>query len=340
MKSLRQPDFSRLITTLRGGKADAIPLIELGVDPSIKKAILGHPIRTILDDVEFMCLMGYDFVKAQPGISFLMDQPVTPGIMNAADRAWAPEGRGRIQTWEDFERYPWPSKNEISYARLEMVRNGLPEGMGVIGQYGDIFTVAWELMGFEMFAQAMYEQPELVDAILKKVGDLIISMFETMSTMDWVGALWYSDDIAFASGLLVSPGFLRSSFFPLLQRVGDCARRRGIPFIYHTDGLLWEVMDDIVGSGVNALHPIEPKAMDIVEVKRRYGDRLSLCGGIDVDLLSRGSTGQIHDLVRSLIAQLGPGGGWCAGSSNSVPEYVPIANYRTMVETVLQEGKH
>jgi uroporphyrinogen decarboxylase len=108
----------------------------------------------------------------------------------------------------------------------------------------------------------------------------------------------------------------------------------------HTDGLLWEVMDDIIGAGVCALHPIEPKAMDIVEVKRRYGKQLSLCGGIDVDLLSRGTTGQVRELVRTLIAGVGSGGGWCAGSSNSVPEYVPVANYLTMVETVLEEGKY
>jgi uroporphyrinogen decarboxylase len=285
-----------------------------------------------------MGMMGYDFVKVQPGITFLMDHPVTPGTMNVVDRAWAPEGRGRIQSWEDFERYPWPSKSDISYARFEEISKGLPEGMGIIGQYGDIFTVAWELMGFETFAQAMYEQPDLVAALLKKVADLILSMFDTMATMDGVGALWYSDDIAFASGLLVNPAFLRESFFPLLCRIGDLASHRGIPFIYHTDGLLWDVMDDIINAGVNALHPIEPKAMDISEVKRRYGKKVGLCGGIDVDLLARGSTGQVRLLVRRLIQEVGPAGGWCAGSSNSVPEYVPVENYKTMVETVLKEG--
>jgi uroporphyrinogen decarboxylase len=340
MAPARRPDFTRLLTTLRCGTPDAIPLIELGIHPTIKEAILGRPIVTVADDAEFMRMMGYDFVKIQPGITFTMDQPVSLGSLTALERAWAPEGKGRIQTWEDFERYPWPSTTDISYARLEEARQGLPDGMGVIGQYGDIFTVAWELMGFEAFAQASFEQPALVEAVLDKVGGLIMSMFETMATMDWVGALWFSDDIAFASGLLMSPDFLRSHFFPLLRRIGDCSARRGIPLIYHSDGLLWEVMDDIIGAGVRALHPIEPKAMDIVEVKRRYGKQLSLCGGIDVDLLSRGTTGQVRELVRTLIAGVGAGGGWCAGSSNSVPEYVPVANYLTMVETVLEEGKY
>jgi uroporphyrinogen decarboxylase len=340
MKHPRQPDFGRLITTLRGGQADAIPMIELGIHPAIKEAILGKPVRTVADEAEFMSLMGYDFVKIQPGITFMLGQQVMPGSLTAIERAWAPEHQGIIQTWEDFERYPWPSVNDISYAQLEEARNGLPEGMGVVGQYGDIFTVAWELMGFETFARAIYEQPDLVAAVLDRVGTLIVSMFETMATMDWVGALWYSDDIAYASGLLMSPRFLRASFFPSLRRMGDYAARRGVPFIYHTDGRLWEVMDDIIQSNVCALHPIEPKAMDIVDVKRRYGSRLCLCGGIDVDLLARGTTDQVRELARKLIATVGPGGGWCAGSSNSVPEYVPVANYSMMVETILREGKY
>jgi uroporphyrinogen decarboxylase len=334
----RRPDFSRLVTTLRGGQADAIPLIELGIHPTIKEAILGRPVITVADDAGFMRLMGYDFVKIQPGITFMMDQPVTPGSLTSLERAWAPEGKGKIQTWEDYEAYPWPAKNDISYERLEEARNALPEGMGVIGQYGDIFTVAWELMGFEAFGQAVYEQPELVEAVLGKVGELIISMFETMATMEWVGALWFSDDIAFASGLLMSPDFLRSAFFPFLRRIGELAARRGVPFIYHTDGLLWEMMDDIIGAGVTALHPIEPKAMNIVEVQSRYGKQLGLCGGIDVDLLARGTPDQVRALVRKLIVEIGPGGGWCAGSSNSVPEYIPVANYKAMVEAALSEG--
>jgi uroporphyrinogen decarboxylase len=80
--------------------------------------------------------------------------------------------------------------------------------------------------------------------------------------------------------------------------------------------------------------------MDIVEVKRRYGKKLCLSGGVDVDLLSRGTPDEVRALVRKHIAEVGPEGAWCAGSSNSVPEYVPVENYRVMVETVIAEGKY
>ncbi len=96
------------------------------------------------------------------------------------------------------------------------------------------------------------------------------------------GALWYSDDIAYQTGLLVSPRVLRTYHFPWVKKIGDLARARNIPFIYHTDGILWDVMEDLIGCGVGVLHPIEPQAMDIREVKQRYGDRLCLMGNLDL----------------------------------------------------------
>ena len=137
---------------------------------------------------------------------------------------------------------------------------------------------------------------------------------------------------------MVNPSFLRQQFFPYLRKIGDLAKGRHIPFIYHSDGVLWNVMEDILSAGVTALHPIEPKSMEIREVKKQYGKRLCLCGGIEVDTLARGTPEQIRSLTREFLRDVAPGGGWCAGSSNSIPEYVPVKNYCAMVETVLEQG--
>jgi uroporphyrinogen decarboxylase len=64
-------------------------------------------------------------------------------------------------------------------------------------------------------------------------------------------------------------------------------------------------MDRILDCGVNALHPIEPKSMDIKEVKERYGNKLCLMGNVDVDLLSRGTPEEIRNYVRKNIEEVG-----------------------------------
>ena len=99
-----------------------------------------------------------------------------------------------------------------------------------------------------------------------------------------------------------------------------------------------DVFDDLEKCGVNAIHPIEPKAMDIREVKQKVGDRFCLCGNVDVDLLARGSVKQVKDYVKMLLNQVALHGGYCLGSGNSVPEYVNIDNYRTMVQLTKQFG--
>ena len=93
-------------------------------------------------------------------------------------------------------------------------------------------------------------------------------------------------------------------------------------------------MDRIIDCGVNALHPIEPKAMNIAEVKKRYGNQLCLIGNIDVDLLSRGTTTEIRDNVHENVEEVGKDGGYCVGSGNSIPEYVKLENYKAMIDTV------
>jgi uroporphyrinogen decarboxylase len=122
--------------------------------------------------------------------------------------------------------------------------------------------------------------------------------------------------------------------------MGDICRKARLPFLYHSDGVLWEVLDDLVDCGVCALHPIEPIAMDIHEVKRRYGEWLCLVGNVEVDTLSRGTPEQVRGEVRALLREVAPGGGYCLGSSNTVPNYARLENYRAMLEEAWEWGEY
>jgi len=337
---LKKPDFEHFQQTLFNKTNDYIPLIELGIHPDMRKAILGRPAITVKDEIEFMRSLGYDFIKVQPGITIDTARSVAKNANVAADRSWSSEHDGVVTDWESFETYDWVKKESLDYSRLEEAGKLIPDDMGIIGQYGDIYTTVWEMMGFENFSMLMYEDPDLIKAMFEKIGGLIMSMFETMADMEQVKVLWYSDDIAYSSGLMVSPDFIRENLFPYLRRIGKLAKKRNIPFIYHSDGVLYDVMPDLIEDiGITSLHPVEPISMDMAELKDRVGDKLCLCGGIDVDQLCRATPDEIRDLTRKFIAIAKGKGGWCAGSSNSIPEYVKPENYLAMIETVLKEGK-
>ena len=98
------------------------------------------------------------------------------------------------------------------------------------------------------------------------------------------------DDIAIKTGLMVAPDLIREKLFPKIVYLAEGCRRKGLPFIYHTDGDVSEVVEELIDMGVNALHPIDPTGMDIYELKPKVAGRLCVIGNIDVDLLTTGRT--------------------------------------------------
>ena len=118
-------------------------------------------------------------------------------------------------------------------------------------------------------------------------------------------------------------------------------RSNVLPYALHCDGRYWPIVDDLIECGYNALHPCEPAGMDIVELKRRYGGRLCLCGNINLDsTLTRGTPQDVEEEVKLRIRTVAPGGGYCCGSSNSVTEYVPLENYLAMLDATKKYGKY
>jgi uroporphyrinogen decarboxylase len=99
-------------------------------------------------------------------------------------------------------------------------------------------------------------------------------------------------------------------------------------------------MDDLIDLGLDALHPIDPTAMDIVEVKRRWGNRLCLFGNVDLELLRSGSPEEVRAKARDLLRLLAPGGGYGIGSGNSVPAWARLENYNAMREAALEFGRY
>lgn len=350
-----KPDFERFRTAVLCREPDRVPLAELKVEDAVKSAFLGRklpaaaadPVAYLRDDVEFSAAAGYDYVRVTASLAY-------PEVKTAhrhrygdyeadTERAWVSLAGGAIRTWEDFERFAWPRADEADLRALDAAARVLPVGMGVVTAVkgGGIFERAWMLMGMEHFSFCLADEPKLVEAVVQRVGRLYVETCARAVERQGVGCIWLSDDLAHCGGLLVAPGVLRRLVFPYYRELAALCRAQGLLFVFHSDGNLWEVMDDLLEIGFQALHPIEPKAMDIVEVKRRYVGRLCVIGNIDLGYtLTRGTPAEVAQEVRERIRALAPGGGYCLGSSNSITEYVPLENYRAMIETALRYGAY
>lgn len=363
----RPPNFENLCRNLlRQGEPAYVPIVEFGVDYDVKCAFLGRPIQNLGDEVEFWYEAGYDYVPLQAGIRTLFWPGYTAsekagerGLQTKAElhqrtrtrytvyrdeereMDWAAEHKGVITNQEEFERFPWPDPDRMDLSVFEEVEQYLRPGMKVVAYMGYIFTSAWWLMGMETFCFALSEQPELIRRLYDRIWSIQSGVLLRILKFDMVGAVIHADDLAYSEALIVSPTHYRKYVFPWYRWCGAMVRDRGLPYIFHSDGRLFRVLDDLIECGFNALHPIEPKAMDIREVKQKAGDSLCLLGNIDLGYtLTRGTPQEVDLEVKEKIRTVAPGGGYCVGSSNSVTAYVPLGNYNAMREAAFKYGKY
>jgi uroporphyrinogen decarboxylase len=357
------PDFNRLRTALlRRGEPDRVPLHD-SVDVFLKKRFLDLQsvalsratsrmqtgARLPLElEVEFAYRAGYDFVPLGASMhSRIADTSTVLSAKYAAfgdeyqERGWANEGKGIITNTAEFESFPWPDPDDLDTSGFERIATMLPSGMKVLVDHGKVFTGVWWLMGLETYCAAIRRDPDLVARMYDTVGAAQYRILDIATDFDCVAGVRFADDLAYAEGLMVSPAHLRQHFFPWFRRCVELVHRKGKVFIFHSDGDVRMVLEDIIAAGADALHPIEPKAMDIVELKRTVGHRITLCGNIDLGYtLTRGTPAEVDAEVKERIRTIAPGGGYVLGSSNSVPEYVPLENYNALREACFRYGRY
>jgi uroporphyrinogen decarboxylase len=91
-------------------------------------------------------------------------------------------------------------------------------------------------------------------------------------------------------------------------------------------------MDEIIDIGADAKHSFEDKIKPVEEVYERWGGKIGIMGGLDLSILVDGTEADVRKRSREILDACGPGGRFVMGSGNSVANYVPIANYRAMVD--------
>jgi uroporphyrinogen decarboxylase len=340
-----RPNFDRFQTAIsRRSMPDRIPNAENDVDWTVMEAYIGRLIRDIKSYVSFWPQAGYDFVLSEVRGQPIADSPqirIAEGYFrHLSDEASVPTwAASRITDEKSFEQYPWIGPEGVYYKDLDLIKNYLPDGMKVMAVHGPLFQHLFRIMGIETLSLTMVDNPALIQAMADRAGTLAVNVVESLLQREWVGGLWFGDDLAYTQGLLVSPNFLRKYIFPYYHKIGDLCRRYGKIFIFHSDGRLESIMEDLLACGISAIHPNEPLSVDIVELKRKLGDRLAFVGNVDVDLLARGTPELVAQATRILIEKVGPGGGFTLGSGNSIAPYTVMENYRAMLNTVRDHGQ-
>ncbi len=332
------------------------PLVEYIVDDVVRRPVLEQAGRSWIpygEDLEsqraywdnviaFWHLCGYDFVRLELALPFPRTTRDTRDTSAQADpdamRHWNETDTGPIASWEDFERYAWPDPDDFDMWPLEHICDNLPEGMGLISCHaGGIFEHVTMLLGYVGMCTAIYDDADLVRAVVNAVGERIERYDERLLELDRLVVLFQGDDMGFRSGTLISPDQLREFILPWHARFAQIAQEAGVPYFLHSCGNLEAIMDDLIDDvGIDAKHSFEDAIVPVADMKRRYGERIGILGGVDVDVLGRGTPEQVRAKVRETIDACAPGGRYAIGSGNSIPSYIPLGNYLTMLDEALR----
>ena len=224
--------------------------------------------------------------------------------------------------------------SEQRFARgwADAARRARDEGALIVMGIPGGFNEPRQLMGEEALCLACYEQPGLLHDIIDTVGETAERVLDRVTREVAVDQLSVHEDMAGKSGSLFGPKQIAEFMRPHYRRCWDVVKSRGGRiFQQDSDGNMNAVIPAFLDCGITCMYPMEPAAgMDIVEVRKMYGEKLALLGGIDKHVLRRSR----EEIDRELEYKLQPmmrQGGVVFGVDHRIPNGTPIESYRYYV---------
>jgi len=363
------PDFEYLLKVLRReGKRGPVPILELSADLEIMQEVCKRRFRVpaglsffdhrlsrekesalkqILDlNLDFALKVGYDTVKASPIVP--MSFPGVTACDNPAiaggKRGWMDEHKGLINNREDLKRYCWPEKSQINLFPLDYLAEKVPPNMKLHILVMGVFEAVRWLMGFENFALACLDDPEMVDDIFERLTQVVEAVVDKCAAHSAVGFVAVPDDMGFNTSTMISPELIRKWVIPREKRIAQACHKHGKPLIFHCCGNIEAIIkDEIETVKIDGWHAFQDSILPVEKAYKKYHERVAILGGVDLDILTRGTPEQVRKRTRQILEACADGG-YCLGSGNSVANYIPLSNFRAMLEEGaafnLELGRH
>ena len=316
-----QPDYTNVVKAARNIEVKRFPLYEHKIDPKVMERVTGKRFADLYngDDRDldeffrnycgFYRDMGYDTVSFEELIG-----PAMPGSGALGEHV-----KGVIQDRDDFEKYPWDGICDTyfnMYSRaFQALRRNMPEGMKAIGGVGyGIFECVQDLVGYEDLCYIRADDEDLY--------------------RDIYCVCRFGDDLGFKSTTLLPPDDIRELVIPQYKPIIQAVHDAGKPFLLHSCGKIFDVMEDIIAAGIDAKHSNEDQIAPFPYWVERYGDRIGNFGGIDTDAVCQLDADAMYDYIADVVSKSVGHGGFAFGSGNSIPDYVPTEGYLSMNRAV------
>lgn len=347
----------RLIDCLRGRSVDRVPHFEILIEDTHVERLLGRKAGNTLgvggnpakgikekgenirpmharDYLELCQMIGQDAMAVKASWTPIKVCKSDGTIALLKDRSFKGEA--------DLDRIVWPDETDME-ERLQYVREYVSAakstGIGVIFNCGSLFQTLCEyVVGMHDCLIMVMEKIDLFKEIMSRSADYFAEL--TRKAIEaGVDIIYFGDDIAFNTGLFIRPEILKDAWLPYFEHMSEPARQKRIPIMFHSDGKIDEVVEWLIDIGVDSINPMDPSAIDYRVYKKRYGDRITLHGNIDLTWpLATGTPEDVETDVKAHMEVLKQGGRWIASSSHSIVDYIPHENFVAMINAFHKYG--
>jgi len=330
-------DFNNLLSVLQRREPDRPTLFEFILNNRLFNTVVSGPeprdlMSGLHRNIAAFYRLGFDHSTVQvPGFGF-KDQIVRRSAATISLNEGA-----LIHNRHDFKTFAWPDPEIAAYDILDQIAPDLPAGMKLIPFSPDgVLENVINLVGYEALCFMLVDDPQLVENVFEQVGSRLLRYYEKTIRYDCVGACIVNDDWGFKTSTLLSVASLRRLVFPWHKRIVEACHAAGIPAILHSCGYFEKIIEDIIEEmKFDGRHSYEDAILPVEEAYERYHERIAILGGIDVDFICRSSPEEVYQRSRAMLERATGRGCYALGTGNSVPEYMPQANYLALVRAAL-----
>jgi len=229
----------------------------------------------------------------------------------------------------------YPFRQELE----QMIRRFQKEFFVVVGVEGPLGYSMYLCGGLARTLIFLMRNQDFMSYMFSSISDFLARICENYMEAG-VDGVWVFDDQASRDGPFLAPGLYEKLLKTAHQRICEPFRKRGLPRLLHSDGYVEPIIPHLMDAGFTALQPFQNEVMDIKRIKEKYGNQLTLMGGIDTRVLSSGDLDAIRHEVVSKITVAGKGGRYIVTSDGPVPPTVSLESYRFFRKLLKEHGQY
>jgi len=227
--------------------------------------------------------------------------------------------------------------DDILYDDLKQLIRQRGHDKAIVAHIWGALEAAYSFMGLQTTLMNFVQKPDEMNHLFGMIGEWSAQV-AVIATELGADIVQVSADSGASTGPLIKPALWRKLIYPHDKIIVDAIKRSGAVPAMHNDGNIWAFMDDIVAMGIEVLHPVQSSAgMDLAEVKKRYGDKLTIHGGLDIShVLPLASDDELIETIRQTMAVCKPGGGFIFQSEHFIPGNVPLSRLELAYQIALE----